>query len=66
MLIYDFIERRFDDLKFYDDPSYASYMVDLQLNINNRSHFGQEDLEVSEICYELQEELRENNEDIPF
>lgn len=52
MLIYDFIERRFDELDFDE----SERMVDALLN-NNTKEFGQIDKDVDQICFELWQEI---------
>ena len=59
MIIYDFIEQRFDELDYFERME----MVDTLLD-RNVTEFKQEDLEVDDICLALWQE--ENNEDIPF
>ena len=51
MLIYDFIERRFDDIGY----RMRLEMVDTLLD-KNVTEFGQEDPEVDAICLELWQE----------
>ena len=60
MLIYEFLERRFDQL---NDDCYtdAEYMVDALLN-KNVIEFEQINQEVDDICFELWQ----INDDIPF
>ena len=48
MLIYDFIERRYDDIGYFMRMA----MVDTLLD-SNVAEFGQEDPEVDAICLEL-------------
>ena len=68
MLIYEFLERRFDQLS---DDSWlqAEYMVDALLN-NNSNEFKRvnpSNQMVDDICLELWQELDStNNPDIPF
>ena len=59
MLIYDFIEQRFDELDYFERMA----MVDTLLD-NNVTEFKQENHEVDAICLELWQE--NNSEDIPF
>ena len=68
MLIYDFIERRLDQLM--DCPEHgvrdADYMIDRLLD-SNIKEFKQEDSMVDDICEELYYELDVvADEDIPF
>ena len=68
MLIYDFIEQRFDQL--LDCPEHgvkdADHMVDALLN-KNAMEFKQVDHEIDDICRELWSELDAVvDEDIPF
>ena len=68
MIIYDFIEQRFDQL--LDCPEHgtknADYMLDTLLD-KNATEFKQVDHEVDAICFELWRELESvANEDIPF
>ena len=70
MLVYEFIERRFDQL---NDDSWlqAEYMVDSLLNNNTREfkRLNPSNKRVDEICLELWQELDSTynpNEDIPF
>ena len=55
MIIYDFIEQRFDQL---NDDSYlhGKYMVDKLLD-SNVKEFNQYDVQVDAICVELWQEL---------
>lgn len=66
MIIYDFIEQRFDQL---NDDSYlhGKHMVDKLLD-NNVKEFNQYNVRVDAICVELWRELCDDltNEDIPF
>ena len=65
MIIYDFIEQRFDQLN-EDNYSDARYMVD-ELWDNNFRQFRRDDSMVNDICKELYDELDSLvNEDIPF
>lgn len=64
MLIYDFIERRFDQLND-DDWRQGEYMVD-ELWDANFKKFKQGDAMVNDICRELYDELESISEDIPF
>ena len=67
MLIYDFIERRFDQLM--DNPEHgvtdADYMVD-DLYTKNYLNLMQEDQMAEDICRELWREIDAVCEDIPF
>ena len=69
MLIYDFIERRFDQLYENDSWIQAEHMVDALLN-NNSEEFKRvnpPNQMVDDICRELSEEMDSiANEDIPF
>ena len=66
MLIYEFLERRFDQLYENDSWIQAEYMVD-GLWDSNYLTFKQEDKMVNDICKELSEEMDSvANEDIPF
>lgn len=60
MIIYDFLEQRFDQL---NDDNYlqAEYMVDALLN-NNTKKFKTSNQIVDDICLELWQV----NDDIPF
>ena len=66
MLIYDFLEQRFDQL---NDDSYlhGKNMVDKLLD-SNIKEFNQYDVQVDTICLELWQEFCDDltNEDIPF
>ena len=65
MLIYEFLERRFDQLN-EDSWLQGAYMVD-GLWDSNYLTFKQEDKMVNDICKELSEEMDSvANEDIPF
>ena len=59
MLIYDFIERRYDELDYFE----GTEMVDTLLD-RNVTEFKQVDHEVDAICLELWNERKED--DIPF
>ena len=60
MIVYEFLERRFDQL--YDDSYFqAEYMVDALLN-NNTKEFKTSNQMVDDICLELWQA----NDDIPF
>ena len=61
MLVYDFIERRFDQLYENDSWVQAEYMVD-DLYTKNYLNLMQEDQMAEDICKELSEEM----DDIPF
>ena len=70
MIIYDFIEQRFDQLN-EDNYLEAEYMVDSLLNNNTREfkRINPSNNDVEEICLELWRELDQTydpNEDIPF
>ena len=67
MIIYDFIEQRFDQLLNNDHTSKdAENMVDSLYDFNFLK-FRQEDSMVNDICKELYHELESvANEDIPF
>ena len=59
MILYDFIEQRFDELDYFERME----MVDTLLD-RNVTKFKQEDHEVDAICLELWQEDHTN--DIPF
>ena len=68
MIIYDFIERRLDQVECSNGINDAQYMVD-GLWDKNFKKFRQEDSMVNDICKELYDELESifnPNEDIPF
>ena len=65
MLIYEFLERRFDQLYENDSWIQAEYMVD-GLWDSNYLTFRQEDQMVNDICKELSEEMDSVADDIPF
>ena len=65
MIIYDFIERRFDQLND-DNLLHGKYMVDALLD-KNVKQFDQYNVQVDNICLELWQELCDDlTEDIPF
>lgn len=65
MIIYDFIEQRFDQLN-EDDWRQAEYMVDELWDTNFR-FFRREDPMVNDICKELYYEVESIfSDDIPF
>jgi hypothetical protein len=70
MIIYDFIEQRFDQLN-EDNYLEAEYMVDSLLNNNTREfkRINSPNNDIEEICLGLWRELDQTydpNEDIPF
>ena len=70
MIIYDFIEQRFDQLN-EDNYLEAEYMVDSLLNNNTREfkRINPPNNDVEDICLELWRELDQTydpNNDIPF
>lgn len=66
MLVYEFLERRFDQLND-DNLLHGKYMVDALLD-KNVKEFDQYNVQVDSICLELWQELCDDltNEDIPF
>mgnify|MGYP003329281967 CR=1 FL=1 len=68
MIIYDFIEQRFDQLN-EDNYLEAEYMVDSLLNNNTREfkRINPPNNDVEEMCLELWREIDQTyNPDIPF
>jgi hypothetical protein len=66
MIIYDFIERRLDEVECSDGWHAAQNMVDSLLD-SNITEFKQENQLVDDICNDLYHELESiANEDIPF
>ena len=63
MLIYDFLERRFDQLYENDLWIHAEYMVDALLNNNVRNfqRVNSSNQIVDDICLELWNEIQSNN-----
>ena len=65
MLVYEFLEQRFDQLND-DNLLHGKYMVDALLD-KNVKEFNQYDVQVDSICLELWQELCDDlTEDIPF
>jgi len=62
MLIYDFLERRFDQLYENDLWIHAEYMVDALLNNNvkNFQRVNSSNQIVDDICLELWNEIQSN------